>query len=443
MTMLRFRVENHKSFRDQAELSLVPVGMKTARPTDGTWCDNTHTVAAVYGPNASGKSSLLEALDFAVEVIRNSATVWRKAKVLPYRPFRLDERSGAAPSSYAIDFTLDDVRYEYGFGLTAQGIHSEWLYDYPVGRQRLLFERGLGDSAFRFGRALTGGTATLEKLTGGRELLLSRGANDEQPVLSRVYEALTAGFAFAGFSDDSRSRRLHGIVEDLATESISLADIVVLLQVADVGIADVEVAELETHPGFLQTLQTLHKSLTGSEEELDEEQLRAHFALEGVARGLEFQHLGVDGKHYVLTPADQSAGTLSWLSLAVPALEALRNGTVLLIDEIDASLHPQLAQVLIQMFKDKRLNHRGAQLVFTTHDTYFLSPTADVPLSPGEVWFVQKDRFGVSDLYSLSDFSTRQDQNLSRRYLHGRYGATPQVAPAFLEQLVGAGRESE
>jgi energy-coupling factor transporter ATP-binding protein EcfA2 len=443
MTLLRFRVENHKSFRDLAELSLVPAGMKTARPTDGTWRDKTHAVAAVYGPNASGKSSLLEALDFAVEVIRNSATVWRKAKVLPHRPFRLDEHSSAAPSSYAIDFTLDDVRHEYGFSLTGQGIHSEWLYDYPVGRQRLLFERGLDDTAFRFGRALTGGTAALEKLTGVRELLLSRGANDGHPVLSRVYEALTAGFEFARFSEESRSQRLHSIVEGLTTESISVADIIVLLQVADVGIAHVEVADLEMPPEIVRVWQAVHKSLTRTQEEIDEKQLRLGLALEEVTSGLEFHHLGADGKHYTLTPADQSAGTLSWLSLAVPALEALRNGTVLLIDEIDASLHPQLAQVLIQMFKDRRLNPRGAQLVFTTHDTYFLSPSADVPLSPEEVWFVQKDRAGVSDLYSLDDFSVRQEQNLSRRYLHGRYGATPQVAPAFLEQLVSAGREGE
>jgi hypothetical protein len=386
-----------------------------------------------------------------MSAIRNSATVWRKRKHLPYQPFRLDEHSATEPSSYSVDFTLDDIRFEYGFSLTRDKIHTEWLYDYPVGRQRLLFERGLG-AKYRFGRALKGGTASLEKLTGARELLLSRAANDEHPILAPVYGALATGFEFARFSEGSREQRLHNIVEGIATAAISMDDIVLLVRVADVGIAQVGIGETKTPPELLRLFQAIEKAAAantaeplkdGTEGDSDEEVVRFRFAIDEVTKRLEFQHLGDQGKHYMLAPTDQSTGTLSWLSLAVPAVETLRKGTVLLIDEIDASLHPQLAQVLIQMFKDETLNPRAAQLLFTTHDTYFLSPAADVPLSPEEVWFVEKDRVGVSDLYSLNDFSTRRDQNLARRYLHGRYGATPHVAPAFLEQLVAAGEDGQ
>lgn len=453
MTLLRFRLQNHKSFKDQAELSMLHSDMRSARPTEGSWQDNTYRTAGIYGPNASGKSSILDALDFMIDVVRDSATVWRNSRHLPYQPFRLDEVSRNEPSHYALDFTLDDVRYEYGFSISSRRIHSEWLYDYPLGRQRLLFERGSTREETRFGRALVGGTATLQKLTTPRELLLSRAANDQHPLLAPVQAALVEGFEFAQFSEGSREQRLRDIAEGVAKGAISIEDIILLLQVADVGIAQVDIAEQKAPPELLEFVKAIQKA--GNEslsswvdpKEGDTDPDRPFSVtlggFEEVRRYLEFQHFGEEGKRFTLTPDDQSTGTLSWLSLAVPAVDALRNGTVLLIDEIDASLHPQLAEVLIQMFKEERLNSHGAQLIFTTHDTYFLSPSADVPLSPEEVWFVEKNGSGVSDLYSLGDFSTRRDQNLSRRYLHGRYGATPQVAPAFLDQLVASGSEDE
>ncbi|MFK5648049.1 ATP/GTP-binding protein [Ornithinimicrobium sp. LYQ121] len=447
MTVLRFRFENHKSFRDVAELSLIHSRLKTVRPVDGTWLDYTHRVAGIYGPNASGKSSVLDALDLMLAVVRNSATLWRNRKRLPHRPFALDEASRNLASSYAVDVVIDDIRFEYGFSLLQDHIESEWLYDYPVGRRRLLYERGLNGEDFKFGRALVGGTAILEKLTGPRELILSRGANDGQPILSKIYDELTEGFEFARFSDGSREQRLNDIVKGLATDTIQMSDIILLLQAADVGIAEVEVDEVQTPPALLKWVDAVRKATVETKGEKPTEKERSgleaidnavdfQFVIDEVTKRLAFRHTGENGKYYTLTPEDQSTGTLSWLSLAVPAVETLRKGGVLLIDEIDASLHPHLAQMLIQMFKDPSINVRCAQLIFTTHDTFFLSPSADVRLDPEEVWLVEKNETGVSEIFTLSDFSTRQDQNLSRRYLHGRYGATPHLAPSFLQGLV-------
>src|SRR5689334_6846212 len=114
MMLLRFRLQNHKSFREEAELSLVRSGLKTARPLDGRWRDYTHNVVALYGANASGKSSVLEAFEFMISMIRNSATVWRSRPALPYKPFALDGHSRDEPSQYSIDFVMDEVRFEYG-----------------------------------------------------------------------------------------------------------------------------------------------------------------------------------------------------------------------------------------------------------------------------------------------------------------------------------------
>ena len=153
-------------------------------------------------------------------------------------------------------------------------------------------------------------------------------------------------------------------------------------------------------------------------------------------RALRFHHLGIDGA-YPLDLNAESAGTLTWLGLAVPALARLRSGGVLCIDELDASLHPQLAQVLVSMFTDPDINPHGAQIVFTTHDTHFIDNVNPARLTPEQVWFTQKDAQGVSDLFSLDEFPTRAEQNHARRYLSGRYGAVPRIAPTQVRHLVG------
>lgn len=457
MFILRFRFENHRSFRDRSELTLVQARLRTSNPPDGGWMAYSWRTAGIYGANASGKSTVLEALNFMITTIRSSATTWTERATLPYAPFALDDESAQRPSHYALDFVSDGNRYEYGFSMTKRRIVSEWLYDYPSGRRRMLFERDAdsGESP-RFGRSLTGGTRGFATVTGPRELLLSRAGTSHHLVLRPLFLELTQQISYAEFSESDREQRLRRIVSSLAGGDARVEDLVMLLKVADVGIAGVEVAERQV-PAELramfeamvkagQSATSQKKKTTGSRgsatvpsvEETDDEELKIEFLLEDIQRNLRFQHLGTSGKSYPLEAGQQSSGTLSWLSLAVPAIEALRRGGVLLVDELDASLHPHLAQVLIRMFKDGELNTRGAQLVFTTHDTYFLSPSAEARLEPEEVWFVEKGRDGASELYSLGDFPTRAEQNLSRRYLHGRYGATPAVAPAFLRGLVEA-----
>lgn len=446
MMLLRFRFENHKSFRDPTELTMVQSRLKTNRPIEGDWTDYTLKVAGIYGANASGKSSVLDALSFMVSVVRRSATTWAARPTLRQHPFALDEVSSDKPSHYALDFVIDGIRHEYGFSHDKTAILSEWLYDYPVGRRRLLFERGLaGDNSYRFGRTLKGSLAATEKFTGDRELFLSRAAISKNPGLKVIFDALTKGITFARFDEDDRSSRMHKIVEGLASGDIAMEDLVTLLQVADVGIGEVEISTQEVSPlirSMIEAMLAVQKKDRESRakhqkaaESADEDGLSSD-SIAKITTNLSFRHRGDGGNYYALEAVDQSTGTLSWLSLAVPAVEALREGSLLLVDELDASLHPQLGQVLIKMFKDEHLNPFGAQLIFTTHDTYFLSASSDVRLSPEEVWFAQKDNFGMSELYSLGDFETRKDENQYRRYLNGRYGGTPSVAPSFLLNII-------
>lgn len=439
MLLLRLSFENHKSFRDEVDLVLAVPSLKTNVPVEASWTESTTRVAAIYGPNASGKSGVLGALKYLRSAVANSAT-GKKGKRLPRTPFALDDESRERASTYSIDFVLDDIRYTYGFSVTSSQFIEEWLYNFPAGRKRVMFERTSPKQGVTFGRELGGGGPMLNRLTGERELVLSRAALLDHPVLLPIYESIVNGIDIASFGESDRHSRLRSVIEDVADGSLSLDDLHTMLRVADVGIRGAEVEDGEMDPQFLKVFRAVLDAQLETDDESEDggstpsdEQLEEMAA--SLARNLMFKHVGFGDRTYPLTSTQQSTGTLTWLSLAAPAISTIRNGGVLAIDELDASLHPQLAQVMIQMFRDESVNEKGAQLLFTTHDTYFISPASDSRLTPDEVWFVEKGRDGVSDLYRLADFPTRNDHNLSRRYLQGRFGAVPSVAPSFLAAL--------
>ncbi len=488
MFLLRFTFENHKSFRDEVDLTMVSPSLKTNVPKEGSWSDHSTRVAAIYGANASGKSCVLDALRFFQTSIRSSAPASKKRKTLPQHPFALDDESRSRTSTYVLDFVLEGIRHEYGFVMSRKRFEEEWLYTFPTGRKRVLFERSADPSKLTYGRELGGGGPQLARTTSSRELVLSNARLAKHPTLLPIGDALVDGIDIASFGESDRKNRLRSVIRDVADGSLSMDNLRTMLRVADIGIMDAEVEDAQADPGVVTMFRALMKvgqtafakvsddednndvrdndeassaavqegsessapepgpdtkdTGDGDEEDeldasglTDEEVERIYVEM---SRSLMFKHAGAGDKGYDLPSDDQSTGTLTWLSLAAPAIATIRKGGVLAVDELDASLHPQLAQVMIQMFRDESINTAGAQLIFTTHDTYFMSPTSDVKLQPEEIWFVEKDRQGVSDLFRLSDFPTRGDQNLSRRYLQGRYGAVPSVAPSFLAALTQA-----
>ncbi len=132
---------------------------------------------------------------------------------------------------------------------------------------------------------------------------------------------------------------------------------------------------------------------------------------------------------------DESAGTQTWFRLLGPVLGALRIGGILLLDEIDRSLHPRLSSQLIQLFQDPQTNPRNAQLIFTTHDTSLLNV-----LNRDEVWLMEKGSDGASRLVALAEYGTarvRKSLNLERAYLQGRFGAVPEIDQIAIRQALG------
>ncbi|MFI9452357.1 ATP/GTP-binding protein [Amycolatopsis sp. NPDC052450] len=408
--MLRsFRLGNHRSFRDEQELLLMP-----AMPGDER---AAVPVAAIYGANASGKSNLLDGLTYMAVGVLTS-------KVLGAGPrsiFRLDAQAGELPSTFVIEILAEGTRYTYGFRAGDDAVLEEWLYAYPEKRRRVVFER-TGDD-LRFGSTsanLRSKFAALEELIRGDVLLLSFCSGLELGPLMPVYRwferSLRIVSAEGAWAPDDVGSRVGNFLQRDARNSRRLLS---LLAAADVGIADV-LAELVDEPPSHQHTRLLPGRVVGTGS--------------GPRWRLRFWH-GKTESPFELH--DESAGTRNWLRLIPTVLDALDEGQVLVVDEIDSSLHPLLTAKLVSLFQSETTNPHGAQLVFTTHDTSLLGTMlGDAVLDRDQIWFVDKNAEGASELYPLTDFKPRKDQNTERRYLAGSYGAVP-VLGDFAEAVQG------
>ncbi|WP_410619812.1 AAA family ATPase [Amycolatopsis sp. cmx-8-4] len=402
--MLRsFRLGNHRSFRDEQELLLMPAMPGDERPAV--------PVAAVYGANASGKSNLFKAMTLVMGAVMNRHlpnSAGRHDIVVVQDPFRLDLGAELRPSTFVFELVADGVPYTYGFLLDEDEILEEWLYSYPEKRKRVVFERDR--DSIKFGTTvadLKQKLEVLEELIRPTALFLSVCDRLELGPLMPVYRWFSSGLLVNGLGGGwFGSEFVQGAVGDyLLRHPENRQRVVSLLSVADVGIVDVVVEErLDSHRRFTGAFDLELKLLHGPARER-----------------FDFD--------------DESSGTRNWIGLLPQVLSALDEGLVLLVDEIDASLHPLLTAKLVGLFQDPELNTHGAQLVFTTHDTSLLGTMlGEQVLDRDQIWFVERDAEGASSLYPLTDFKPRKDQNTERRYLAGSYGAVP-VLGDFAEAL--------
>lgn len=437
--MLRsFRVANHKSFRDEAELLLLPAYDKS-RPVV--------PVAGVFGANASGKSNLLDALRWLQTAVRASYAHWEPGSGVPRTPFRLDPEVGTRPSLYCVEMVLDGLRHTYGLEVDDDRVVSEWLYTYPRNRRRVVFEREQGQ--VRLGSTVPDYRSRgdqLSRQTRDNALFLSVAAHNDLVEVQPVYNWFRTRLRFADGAAATGEELLRRL-----SDSQQRAAIVELIRAADVGITDLSVQQDE------EEALALWRALQVASPELRERAAQAGAVFPSDAAGrrqaflmpyefldpapprpLRFHH---GASRMPLHLDDQSAGTRSWIGLVSAALEAITGGALIVVDEIDASLHPHLTARLINLFRDTETNPMGAQLLFTTHDATLLDEDT---LDRDEVWFVEKDPdSGNSRLYPLTDFKPRTKEDREGRYMAGSYGAVPVVADHQLRRAVRASRADD
>ena len=440
MILLSFSVRNHTSIRDEITVDLIRPSLRTLRPKGLDWAAVSYPLAGIFGGNATGKSAVLDALRYAFSAIRFSATTWQASKVAYRSPFALDGTARTSSSTYELDFVHNDRRHVYGFEVDAGGIKREWMRDIPTSRWRTLLERDRDRGVLAFHATLKGKIEVTP-----RELVLSRALLLGDTPLHTIAQDLVSHFDVVLVKDSHREARLRDIADSLAEQTVTFADLEALLQAADTGVVKVDIEETDIPERVRRAIlkfqrdiredrapEASDKAIDDEADELDEEQL------EQVIRHLVFTHRGTAEECPAFSIQNESDGTVAWLATAVPALETLRKGGLLVVDEIDASLHPHLLEVLLGAFADPDINTEHAQLIFTSHESYILSPLSEVELEPEQVWFTDKSYEGVTELTCLADFPKHPDANIARRYLAGRYGGTPRLSPSLLAALVAS-----
>jgi uncharacterized protein len=418
--LIRFEVSNFRSILDPVELTMVAVDRDRAeaRPVANLG-ESLLLVAAIYGPNASGKSNVVAALTWLRNAVWESLRFWDEQ--IPVEPFAFVGGQDR-PTEFAFESVIGGVRFEYVLELDREAVRYEGLFHYPEKKRRRIFERDGEELKLQRGLGSLAGT---RELMTPRTLALSIARRfDERVVSDFARELLRMQVLGPGTRDRfsvgplrSTLDWLEGLGEggqgqfEFLTE-IERSRVLGLLRMADLGIDDVLIDDAETI-----VLGTGSGPTRGRAQ-----------------RRVRLVHRTGDTK-VPLDFAAESEGTRTWFALIGPMLTALQNGSLLLFDELDASLHPTLSMQLIRLFHDRSTNPKGAQLIFTSHDTSLLNH-----LNRDEVWLTEKNEEGMTQLGALTEFAgerVRKSQNLEKAYLHGRFGALPDVDRTELLRVLG------
>jgi hypothetical protein len=339
------------------------------------------------------------------------------------RPFRLDPEYEKLPSKFEVELILDGIRHEYGFVVDDTHVIGEWARRYPHGKAAMLFDRSETGVDYIGERNRSKSRAVIEILRSNSLFLSAAGAADH-PDLAPLYKWFDSNLMLCEAS--SRERRWAYTTHLLSHEN-RRNQILAMLHAADLGITGARIREPD--PEVLERLRKVLRAL-----EIDGDLETSEVDGESLL-GVTLSHRGSRGDVEFET-YEESLGTLVWLGLLGPVVEALSRGTVLLADEIESSLHPTLVAQLVRTFQSTHTNPHSAQLIFNSHEAGLLGNSVeDRVLGRDQVWFTEKLNDGCTRLYPLTDLNPRKAEAVSRRYLSGRYGATPIISSAEFDVL--------
>lgn len=404
-TLLQFTVGNYRSFHQERTFSMVSSSIQDT-PKECVVAEGRYkylTVAAVYGANSSGKSNLVMALEAMKKIVLNSVKL-NDHDSLYYDPFLLAEDSGKQPTHFEIVYLdADEIRVRYGFDYTLRQIEREWLFISTKNKKEQPYfvrdEEGIGVNETLFSEG-----AGLEERTNDNRLFLSLVAQLGGATSKVILDFFNSGYnVISGLN----SHGYEGLTErQFLNEEAESTDALQFFKDLQLGFIDIETTERETEKGRkLIDIFTLHNVYNVDGEITGKQRFRFDYC--------------------------ESQGTQKLFELAGPLFEALRHGRLLVMDELDAKMHPLISQHIIKLFSNEKTNPLHAQLLFTTHDTNLLSSHL---LRRDQIWFTEKDKTESTDLYGLMHIvlpdgsKPRGDGNLERNYIKGRYGAIPYLS---------------
>lgn len=415
--LIAFTVQNFRSIRDLQTLT-----MEARKDEHLAWSNVIEDgklrlvkSSAIYGPNASGKSSFIDAMIWFRSFVIESSKEGQAGDAINVTPFALSTESENAPSHFEVEFRLDGFDFRYGFELTTKEVRSEWLYrKSPTAKEARLFTREgqefqVSQPNFKEGKGL-------EARTRPNALFLSVCGQFNGEQSGKVLGWMRRFRHVSGLNETG----FYAFTAERLQDPKHRALLLELAQKADFNI----------------------HALRSELEQITEDKLPAGMPPELKKRLLSEKVMSADIKttHYKLDldrkvvgevefdlQEDESSGTQKFVALSGPIMHTLEEGAILLVDELEARLHPRLTQAILDLFHSP-VNKRNAQLVCATHDVTLLDSER---FRRDQVWFCEKDETGATELFTLADIDSnlvRPNSKFSRQYMLGLFGAVPQLA---------------
>jgi AAA15 family ATPase/GTPase len=407
--LLQFKFSNFRCFAEETIFDMTATSIKEHRYSliekNGV---NILPVSALYGANASGKSSFFMAMERMKSVVVDrfiAQTSPNENKSKPYsNPFIFDDNSKKEPSSYEVSILIGEYEYRYGFSCTNDEILSEYLYKKKLSKnttkEKLIFERTL-DSIKRgtISNDMKKEIEYCSSMSTNKILILTDiGLRKKNAELFSIFSWFLS----------------IDVLSNATQEVFSIS-----------GYCDKFVGDILADKNINVKVKDNFKSLiTNVDPSISDVVLSSKIDSEGNVVNVAFTKHIYNGKSIEIPFSLESEGTNKFIFLAIIFLISISKGTTCFIDELDSKLHPLLLRQIVQMFTDKDANSKGAQLIFSAHNIINLDSS---DLRRDEIWFIEKNSH-KSSLYSLVDFDdggVRSDLSYGKHYLSGRFGAVP------------------
>ena len=416
--LVEFTVNNFKSIKNSVKFSML-----TSTKDIGNIFDirdyKLLSSAIIYGANASGKSNFLRALAFMGRFVLNRFKILQSIDKLPHEPFKLCTDAEDSSSFFEIVFFINDIKYRYGFEMDSHTIYSEWLFADEKGKEAKLFIRDIDEDDYvnpnRFKEGYQFFDKKNQKIKIAKNQLFIWKCDQEDGEISKSILKWFNNFNMIDGMD--HQGYINFTMKKMEDENFK-NKIVQLVKTADIDIDDISIEEDDVPLDVIEKLPM-------------PDNLKKEILNDGGLKSIEIntKHKKYDSDGNVIGEVifeldkEESKGTRKFFAMSAPIIDTLQNGKILIIDELDANLHPILTQHLIQLFHDKNINSKNAQLIFATHDTNLLKPHI---FRRDQIWLTEKDKYSSTDLYSLAQFKgVRAKEDFEKQYIQGKYGAIP------------------
>lgn len=422
--ILNLEFENFRSYKRSVSLNLVAEGSKAKeqnvvlqRINKGTSEEKERVlkIAAIYGANASGKSNLIRGVHDILSFVCNPFIVAGRP-INAWSPFRFDINTYEKPVRFSIDFIgIDDVRFKYEITFSFNSVLAETLTSWPMGKPVVLLQREIEESSEELIHKIKYKSNKKEQqldLFQNQPGLSKFGKDVADEVISKVFVYFRSIAVVTPLQLAGSSSQRDALGRQLASDEALLRRLNELLRFADTGLKSLKISEKERVgpayrmvDGRIETTKRIGFDISAT-----------HPMFNGG------EPLDEDGS---LPLSEESNGVKTLFTFGGMILKTLQSGGIIFVDELETSLHPYLSKLLVLLFQSERINKKDAQIIFTTHDTNLLDRTI---FRKDQIWFAEKDIYGVTELYSLQDFpDVREDTPFDKWYLAGKFGGIPDI----------------